>query len=110
MARNLVNEQAILELRSPAAIVDDHRIARRADLIRNNGDVRAGVPVLRPVVSDDVARLVVLGKLARRQGKPVRRKETPQRLDPAMFDMMLVSPEPTRVSCTSFWRSSPTER
>src|SRR5690606_16758423 len=84
---DLVHEQRVLELRTPAAIVHDHGPAGWCKLIGHDCDVCRGGSVLRPVIRDDVARLIVLCKLRNWQHVPVPCQEASNNFDTTVIDI-----------------------
>ena len=49
---------------------------------------------VRPVVGDDVARLVILREVGHRQRRALQGEEAPQRLGPAVVDVRVSRPVP----------------
>src|SRR5690606_22955382 len=77
----------------PAAIMDDERTARGRDTIAHDGDVGLRDAPFRPVVSDDIAGLVVLGKFGDGEARAVPREEAPHDFHAPMIDARIAAAE-----------------
>ena len=86
VAGDLIDEQGVFEVGPPAAIVDDHIAARWRYHVRDQRNMRAGMPVLRAIIGDDIAGPVVLGDIGRRKIIARADEEAAQRFSAAVID------------------------
>ena len=91
VAGDLVDEERILELGTPSAIMDDHRSARGRKLIRHDRDVGCRTAVLRREMGANTARQVVPGEVPRRRGLSVPGEKFARPPPPPVIDVAIAA-------------------
>ncbi len=88
-----IDEQRVLVLRTPPAIVHDQRPPGRRQLIGDDGDVVLRYAPLRPLIRDDIAGQIILGEVGNLDAGAVALEEAAYDFDAAMIDARIAAAE-----------------